>query len=255
MPSKRIGLEARGLARIFGDEPAGQEADNIAIPAAGQMDANLAGQPDAGQAERAAAGAADSSAGGPDGQPPGSTAGVAVGQPPGNADALLDGGMARHVTDGLAMPAPGGTEGNIASKNGWAEAGSAGGRQAGLVEDRMGRPASGQPDGNTAILASAQPGDRTAVPAAASAEGDELAQAVRAVYRVEADKPLTFRFAREENEWLETACFEISRQTGVKIHKQDLVRLGLNLVLRDYQRRGDQSYALQLTRKVGRRDD
>lgn len=85
-------------------------------------------------------------------------------------------------------------------------------------------------------------------------EHGEFAGAVLSVYRTDADKPLTFRFAREENEWLETACFEITRSMGIKVHKQDLVRLGLHLVLMDYQRRGDRSYAMQLSRKLGRTD-
>jgi hypothetical protein len=86
----------------------------------------------------------------------------------------------------------------------------------------------------------------------AGAGSGEFAEAVLAVYRSDADKPLTFRFAREENEWLETVCFEISRSMGIKMHKQDLVRLGLHLVLMDYQRRGERSYALQLSRRLRR---
>jgi hypothetical protein len=122
---------------------------------------------------------------------------------------------------------------------------------AGLTEAVVAGRQDGGTDGQPAIL--------QAIPAdtgreASVAAGGEFAEVVRTVYKTDADKPLTFRFARDENEWLETVCFEITRQTGVKMHKQDLVRLGLNVILADYQRRGDQSYAVQLSRKLGRAD-
>jgi hypothetical protein len=223
--SKRIGLEPRGLARIFGEEvsaAAGQDG-NIAVPAAGTEERHTEG------------GTPGVSAGLPDGNAAGRQAGDVAGQP-------------------SVQPA-----GQLAVQTGAQVAGQVAGQPA---SDEHAQPAAllaGSADGRQAASADGQASILQAIPEAAGSEATvaaagEFAEVVRAVYKTDADKPLTFRFAREENEWLETVCFEITRATGVKMHKQDLVRLGLNVILADYKRRGDRSYAVQLSRKLGRAD-
>jgi hypothetical protein len=205
--SKRIGIEPRGLARIFGegDGLADGQAANIAIPVPG------------------------SGAEGADGSAT-------------EEMALLEAAVTPVPSGGdVAVPAEVRPDVGAAGS----EAARLAGRQA---DDPATSTAVGRASG-AAILQAIPEAGRTP-----GAERGEFAEAVLAVYRTDADKPLTFRFARDENEWLETVCFEITRTTGVKMHKQDLVRLGLHLVLLDYRRRGDRSYALQLSRRLGRSD-
>jgi hypothetical protein len=223
--SKRIGLEPRGLARIFGEDAsaaAGQDG-NIAIPTAALEEVSVAdNQPGLPPAPQAA-----------------NEAGALVGHVAGDAASQVAGQVASE-----APVRPGAQPAGFAAAN---QAGRTDGLQAGLEAASR----AGHTEVQRAIL--------QAIPAAAEQEASvagagEFAEVVRTVYKTDADKPLTFRFARDENEWLETVCFEITRTTGVKMHKQDLVRLGLNVILADYKRRGDQSYAVQLSRRLGRTD-
>ena len=60
----------------------------------------------------------------------------------------------------------------------------------------------------------------------------------------------TFRFTDRELSSLEDAIYDVSKRFGAKLTKQELVRLGLNAVIADYQERGDASLLGQLaTRK------
>lgn len=51
----------------------------------------------------------------------------------------------------------------------------------------------------------------------------------------------SFRYTEREMWSLTEAIFDIAKQHGVKLSKQDIARLGLNYVLRDYQARGGES--------------
>ena len=60
----------------------------------------------------------------------------------------------------------------------------------------------------------------------------------------------TFRFTDRELSALEDTIYGISKRFGAKLTKQELVRLGLNAIIADYQERGDTSLLGQLaTRK------
>jgi hypothetical protein len=51
----------------------------------------------------------------------------------------------------------------------------------------------------------------------------------------------TFRFSSRELSWLEDAVYEISKRYGVKVSKQDLIRLGLHILQWDYEQHGETS--------------
>jgi hypothetical protein len=137
-------------------------------------------------------------------------------------------------------------EETVDASPGDAAGGSRGARTGRAARRPRTRPDTGA-DGNTHSGPAVLQGSSTGIV-------DDDREVVATVYRTEADKPLTFRFGRDENEWLETVCFEITRSTGVKMHKQDVVRLGLHLALLDYKRRGEESVAVQLSRRLSRRE-
>jgi hypothetical protein len=64
------------------------------------------------------------------------------------------------------------------------------------------------------------------------------------------DMPATitnsFRYTDRELSVLADVLYEISKQQGAKLTKQDVARLGLNVVLDDYRRRGPESMLGQL---------
>jgi hypothetical protein len=56
----------------------------------------------------------------------------------------------------------------------------------------------------------------------------------------------SFRYTDRELSVLADVLYEISKQQGAKLTKQDVARLGLNVVIDDYQRRGQDSMLGQL---------
>lgn len=60
----------------------------------------------------------------------------------------------------------------------------------------------------------------------------------------------SFRYTDDELSALADVLYQISKQQGARISKQDVARLGLNIVLDDYRRRGAASFLGQL---AGRR--
>ena len=61
-----------------------------------------------------------------------------------------------------------------------------------------------------------------------------------------------FRYTDQELSWITDALYEISKRHGVKLTKQDIARLGLNIVLWDYQARGDSSLLSEFAKKKKR---
>lgn len=51
----------------------------------------------------------------------------------------------------------------------------------------------------------------------------------------------SFRYTDHELAWLTDVLYAVSKRHGVRLTKQDVARLGLNVVLRDYEARGDAS--------------
>lgn len=51
----------------------------------------------------------------------------------------------------------------------------------------------------------------------------------------------SFRYTEHELTWLADVLYAVSKQHGVRLTKQDVARLGLNVVLQDYEARGDAS--------------
>ncbi len=62
----------------------------------------------------------------------------------------------------------------------------------------------------------------------------------------------TFRYTDQELTWLNDALYELTKRHRVKLTKQDIVRLGLNAVLRDYQVHGDASLLGEFVRRKRR---
>ncbi len=62
----------------------------------------------------------------------------------------------------------------------------------------------------------------------------------------------TFRYTDEELTWLNDALYDLTTRHRVKLTKQDIVRLGLNAVLWDYQVHGDASLLGELARRKRR---
>ncbi len=71
------------------------------------------------------------------------------------------------------------------------------------------------------------------------------------------DQPATmtnsFRYVSSELEGITDALYAIGKEQGVKLTRQDVARLGLNVVLDDYRRRGASSLLVQLARRRQRR--
>jgi hypothetical protein len=63
----------------------------------------------------------------------------------------------------------------------------------------------------------------------------------------------SFRYTEQELSWLTDALYELGKRHGAKLTKQDVARLGLNLVLWDYRARGDTSLLGSLALRRRRR--
>jgi hypothetical protein len=63
----------------------------------------------------------------------------------------------------------------------------------------------------------------------------------------------SFRYTEQELSWLTDALYEIGKRYSCKLSKQDVARLGLNLVLWDYRARGDASVLGTLAQRRRRR--
>jgi len=59
----------------------------------------------------------------------------------------------------------------------------------------------------------------------------------------------TFRYSSEELALLEDVLHEVSKRSGVKLSKQEVARLALDLVLRDYAERGEASIIAELAQR------
>jgi len=72
------------------------------------------------------------------------------------------------------------------------------------------------------------------------------------IWRMHAAQPVlatTFRYSSEELALLEDVVHEISKRSGVKLSKQEVARLALDLVLRDYVERGEASIIAELAQR------
>ncbi|MEI8004510.1 MAG: hypothetical protein WCG94_09235, partial [Methanothrix sp.] len=97
-------------------------------------------------------------------------------------------------------------------------------------------------------------------PAAAQLQTNPLAPDILAAIwpYVSAKSTLTnaFRYTEQEMSWLTDALYEISKHHHVKISKQDIARLGLNVILWDYRLHGDASLLGEFAiKKKGLRGD
>ncbi len=64
-----------------------------------------------------------------------------------------------------------------------------------------------------------------------------------------AQVPHSFRYTDADLGALADAAHELSRAHGARITKQDILRFGLNVVLRDHELRGDGSLLSELARR------
>jgi len=73
--------------------------------------------------------------------------------------------------------------------------------------------------------------------------------------RIDAPAAITssFRYTEAELSALTDVLYEVSKQSGARVTKQDVARLGLNVVLEDYYRRGQKSLLGQLAARRRRR--
>jgi hypothetical protein len=58
-----------------------------------------------------------------------------------------------------------------------------------------------------------------------------------------------FRYTDRELRWLTDALYDLGKRHGVRLTKQDIARLGLDLVLLDHQTRGEASLLSELARR------
>ena len=58
-----------------------------------------------------------------------------------------------------------------------------------------------------------------------------------------------FRYTDRELEWLTDTLYEVGKRHQVKLSKQEVARFGLDIVLADYQARGDASLLSELARR------
>ena len=73
-----------------------------------------------------------------------------------------------------------------------------------------------------------------------------------AIWRMHAAQPVlatTFRYSSEELALLEDVLHEVSKRSGVKLSKQEVARLALDLVLRDYAERAEASIIAELAQR------
>jgi hypothetical protein len=77
-----------------------------------------------------------------------------------------------------------------------------------------------------------------------------------AVDRTARTKPegglIGFRASADERRRLRTFLFEVESQVG-RVPQQELLRLGLNMLMLDWEQRGERSYAAQLYPRLQRR--
>lgn len=95
----------------------------------------------------------------------------------------------------------------------------------------------------------ARTADVTAGGTAASAPAARSLDVLDAIYdHVAARATVTnaFRYTERDLTLLTDALYQLSKRHGTKLSKQDVARLGLNVVLWDYQTRGDDSLLTQL---------
>ena len=112
------------------------------------------------------------------------------------------------------------------------------------------------------VQASMQESKRARLPArqpAAPEEGKSLSllplDLVDAVWDdVTAPATITnsFRYTEQELTWLSDAIYEVTRRHRVRLTKQDVARLGLQVILHDYRLHGDASLLGELVRRKGR---
>jgi hypothetical protein len=80
-------------------------------------------------------------------------------------------------------------------------------------------------------------------------------EAVSAVVQHKPPHSITFRYGQREVDWMEEVIFEVRRSHGVKLSKQDIVRLGVQLTLQNYKKAGTDSALGLLVRRRGMQND
>ena len=79
--------------------------------------------------------------------------------------------------------------------------------------------------------------------------GPDGAKAIWQTLRERATITNSFRYTQEELTRLEDALYEVKKRYGVSLSKQDVARLGLNLVLCEFAERGDSSLLAALAQR------
>ncbi|HWO93677.1 MAG TPA: hypothetical protein VNL92_02845 [Dehalococcoidia bacterium] len=59
-------------------------------------------------------------------------------------------------------------------------------------------------------------------------------------------KDVGYRFAQDELDALRDIEYELDVQRGIKVTRNDIVRLGLNQLIEDYRQRGDDSVLVEV---------
>lgn len=146
-------------------------------------------------------------------------------------------------TEREATPAPPEQESLHASKNASKQASKKASKLASTKSERRVAPSDGAIREDAAVYGS--------VPDAGEADSDlTVTPSVWASIETPATITSSFRYTDDELSELADVVYEISKHQKARLTKQDVARLGLNLVLDDYRRRGASSLLGQL---AGRR--
>ncbi len=121
------------------------------------------------------------------------------------------------------------------------------------------RPAD-QPAGKQASLPASKPAPSAFAPRPAR---DRLAEPVpgptprrlRELVRHEHPVAGTFRFTPDELDAVRDVSYELEVKRGLKVTRNDIVRLGLNNVIDDYRQRGDSSLLVEVFKEEGGRTE
>jgi hypothetical protein len=89
----------------------------------------------------------------------------------------------------------------------------------------------------------------------AALQVESPSEAVSAVVQHKPPHSITFRYGQREVDWMEEVIFEVRRSHGVKLSKQDIVRLGVQLTLQNYKKAGSDSALGLLIRRRGMQTD
>jgi len=105
-----------------------------------------------------------------------------------------------------------------------------------------------QPPGQQATL---PPSAQDTMSAPTPAVGIDASTRDHLRQQLEQDHPLhlSYRFAREEIDALRDIVYELEAKRGLRITRNDIIRIGLNWVIDDYRARGKDSLLMQVMKE------